>query len=881
MAKNGYEVVAERWRLARREGAAGCTVLAHHEGVARLVRALGDDEGLSTGMIRSIEQVVREVGAGELEAAAGGEAAVWQAVDAATEQAGGAGARLGEEDAGRVREAAAAARSGLEWPPVGRVGLAQGGEVDGTAIVAALAASGPPGAEDALAAAVVALRGREGQPQAEGGVWLIEYEPSGLEEALAEAWAHTMGLALQRVDTGGRSTAEAGREGPTLTEEQRAAVEAPREESVIVMAGAGTGKTRTLEARVRKLLAEGVPARGLCVTTFTNAAASELASRVGALQPEGQRRGATIGTYHGIAARVLRARAEAASELLGIDPPMTDEFTILDQDEAISVFQQAAAQVHEDPALRMLKKEAELVMENLDKAARVEPDPEAIAERMDEDGVTMTLKVPGKGGRTEEVPGSRVLREYERRKRRMNALDYRDLIGRTVRMFEADPDTAPNFEAVLADEYQDTDAVQDRMLQGLRRRPKGTSECPLFAVGDPNQLIYEWRGADVGNILGVARRIGAQEHHLSVNWRSPQHILECANQALAANARGRGKPLVSARGQGSAREKVVAYQFDDALAEGRFHAERIARRLEEGMAPTELIVMARSAGALSFTELELWGLDIAYRVTAGRKFGTMTEIRDVAAWLRLLANPGDDAAAERCLTKPDPEGMGDKSVEKAREAAQRQGRTLMEVLPEMARSGALQQKAGQRAEKVYALWRELAGMASRQLSPQGLVGEIIELTGIGAKARAGLESKDEKDVTKAQAQIERLDDLRTLAGEHRSIRSLAEHLAMGDTRADNAGKGCVTLSTIHAAKGGEWRDVALVGVETDTLPSKRAVAEGTAAKIEEERRLLHVAVTRAKERCTLSWAMWRGHTETGPSSFVGELGQTLHVVVKD
>ena len=722
-------------------------------------------------------------------------------------------------------------------------------------------------------------------------VWVEEAAPTRIEEVYAQAMAAASGgwarcRRVRRSHGGMAQTLE------RLTGEQWRAVAVGKEESCVVVAGAGTGKTSTLEGRVVALLGLGVRPEKIAVMTFTNRAARELSERVGPLCGAGAAtRLPVIGTYHAVGGQLLRRHAYEASLVLGIDPPMTEDFSVLDEDDQATLLRESAHEVatkemekeeNGKNEFRMTVEESRARIAEMDVWARKGPDPEEMAEAMEHDQVFLTLRTPGKNARSMEVSAAKVLRRYEEGKRRRNALDYRDLVCRTVRLLEAAPELAPGFAAVLGDEYQDTDEVQGRMIDALRMDPKGGPRCPIYAVGDPDQLIYEWRGAEVEQILGLPARARAHEHALSINWRSPQHVLDCANAALEGNERRKKEPLRSVKGAGRSRERVDAHEWSSAQEEARFHGERIARAVEAGTPYGEIAVLGRSGSVLNLTESELMGRGIPYKVTAGRRFGARAEVRDVAAWLRVLVNERDDSATERCLTWGK-KGFGDRSVEIVREWTAADGRSMMEALPEIVAQGALRAAAAARAKAVHATWKRLARLLGREYSTQSLVGDIIEESGIGPDTRKEMEDKDPDKALAAKRRNERLQDLQSLAAEHRDAGGLAEHLALADSTQDAPDGKSVVLSTIHQAKGREFEDVAVIGIEAGLFPSMRGAGTGKSydAKVEEERRCLHVAITRAKRSCVLSWSRFRHGRDTYPSMFIEEIGHTLNVQVHE
>ena len=673
-----------------------------------------------------------------------------------------------------------------------------------------------------------------------------------------------------------------------LTDEQKVAVTLPSDANAVIVAGAGTGKTTVLTSRVAWLATQGVKLRRMLVTTFTNRAAKEFEERFEHMfgSPKEGVAHADTGTYHSIAARIIRTNAEEISELLNLNPPITEDYSILDEDEAIATLREAArpdASEGVEEKFTLPDEDARKLARHREAFLREEPSPEAFAEALDIDDVTVELKTPGRRGHNAKVmprDAGEVMRRYEHKKRRMNVLDYNDLICIAVRALEYEPRLAPSYEAVLADEYQDTDAAQDRMLQALRANPRGTHQATLWAVGDPDQLIFAWRGARVENILGLSKRAQARQCTLTENFRSPKPILDAANAALDAN-RNRVKKKLTSKIETPPTPTIWGEEWQSAHDEAKAVVERIRESMKgNGRKPGDFAVLARTGRALSLTDNELARARIPYRVVAGRQFAARAEIRDVAAWMRTLLNPRDDAATEQCLLRRKRSGFGNRSAEIIREAAETEGTTMMDMAAEMASRGALNQKATDHAHATHAVYRDLLGLLDRRVDTRQMVSEIIERSGIGDDAREGLKSEDPDERDIAKGRVKRLDDLRQIAADHPSLRSLSEQLALAEQKMDNPTGESVTLSTIHQAKGLEWPEVNIIALEEGLFPSTSRRTAGD-EKLEEERRCLHVAITRAQKRCTLSWSRWRHESAAQRSPFIEELGATIKVRVHE
>ena len=382
------------------------------------------------------------------------------------------------------------------------------------------------------------------------------------------------------------------------------------------------------------------------------------------------------------------------------------------------------------------------------------------------------------------------------------------------------------------------------------------------------------------NILGLEKRAGARQCTLTENFRSPSPILEAANAALERNVHRVRKKLVS-KVEVPKAPSIWGEEWQSAHDEAKAVVERISESMRtQGRKPGDFAVLARTGRALGLTDNELARARIPYRVVAGRQFAARAEIRDVAAWMRMLLNPRDDAATEQCLLRKERSGFGNRSAEIIREAAETEGTTMMDMAAEMASRGALNQKASDHAHATHAVYQELLGLLDRRVETRQMVSEIIERSGIGEDARAGTQSEDPDERDIAKGRVKRLDDLRAIASDHASLRSLSEQLALAEQKMDNPTGESVTLSTIHQAKGLEWPEVNIIALEEGLFPSTSKRTPGD-EKLEEERRCLHVAITRAQKRCTLSWSRWRHESAAQRSPFIEEIEKTMTIRVHE
>ena len=677
-----------------------------------------------------------------------------------------------------------------------------------------------------------------------------------------------------------------------LTREQHAAVTMPAGDSALVRAGAGTGKTRVLTARIAWLWCEGFALERVVAVTFTRKAAREMRERIRAVVGENEMM-PSIGTYHALAGRMVRRHAEAASQLeCAVERRFTQRFTILDESDQINAIKETArgligeltredearARENNEPVpapRRLATKVAVTLVKALDQEARNETDPGKLLTQVDARGVTVTLCRPGELDPV-DLPAGDLIRGYGTYKSANDTLDYRDLIQIACQLCEQRPDLVSPYVAVLADEYQDTDLIQERWLQAVCRAAGAT----LFAVGDASQLIYAWRGAQVRQILSLPKRIGCREYALSVNFRSPPHVLDVANQALAAaKLKTQRERLRAANADREpSAHRVLLHSFADAHDEADWIAHSIARALDAGrVKPDDIAVLARMRGVWTLLEAMLTRRRIPYQVVAGRALAQRKEIRHVASWLRIAINPADNLACEHILVDRGT-GFGPVSMQRALECARLWGRPVSESLEELAEAKIIKGRAAQTAHEVADELHALGYALDRGDPPSAFLDRVLDASGVLVAIERQVADPDPDEVTAGRAKRERIEELRAIAGDCANVLDLHEHLSVSDLPPqDGEDIARVTLSTIHQAKGLEWPNVIVMALEEDVLPSA-GPEEGESADsggIEEERRILHVACTRAQHTLTLTASRKRRGIETGPSAFAAELGDAI------
>ena len=607
---------------------------------------------------------------------------------------------------------------------------------------------------------------------------------------------------------------------------------------VLMLAGAGTGKTAALTARLAHLIAtrRAWPSEILCVT-FTNKAAREMRERVGRHIGDAVEGMPWLGTFHSIGARMLRRHAE----LVGLE----SNYTIIDTDDQ----------------LRLLK---QLIQENdLDEKRWPARQLAGLIDRWKNRGLN-----PGDLDAVENEAyangrGTQFYKLYQDRLKTLNACDFGDLLLHILNIFRDHRDVLEQyqqrFKYILVDEYQDTNQVQYLWLRLLAQARKN-----ICVVGDDDQSIYSWRGAEVANILKFEKDFpGAAVIKLEQNYRSTPQILAAASGLIDANSERLGKTLWTELPAG---EKVRVIGVWDAPEEARRVGEEIERLEAEGAPLDEVAILVRAQYQTREFEDRFIQIGLNYRIVGGFRFYERAEIRDALAYLRTIAQPADDLAFERIYNQPK-RGLGAKTLEAMRRHARRTQTPLAAASLDLCDTDELPARArntliGLLGQFVH--WREL----SEQITPSELLRTVI--------AESGYEDMLQKDRSAESAgRLENLTELARALEEYDTLGDFLEHvsLVMDNERANEGEK--VTIMTMHAAKGLEFDHVFLPGWEEGVFPSQRAIDEGGLASLEEERRLAYVAITRAKRRCSIFHAanrrIYGQWTSSIPSRFIEEL----------
>jgi DNA helicase II / ATP-dependent DNA helicase PcrA len=610
---------------------------------------------------------------------------------------------------------------------------------------------------------------------------------------------------------------------------------------VLVVAGAGSGKTRVLTRRIAHLLgAVGVKPPEILAITFTNKAAGEMRDRVQDLVGP-PARAAWVMTFHSACGRILRREAQR----LGY----RSNFTIYDQADQIRLVKRCLEELERDPK-RFTPRGIHSQISN---AKNTLVGPEDYTERV---------------ASFYDQTVAEVYDLYQKRLFASNAVDFDDMLFLTVDVLERFPEARAKwqeaFRYVLVDEYQDTNHAQYRLLQLLAEKHRN-----VFAVGDPDQSIYGFRGADIRNVLEFEHDFpGSYSIALEQNYRSTQHILDAANGVITHNRERKEKNLWSELGDG---DPVRVIEVEDEHAEARYVAAEIALLVDEGFSGSEVAVFYRTNAQSRVLEDILVRQGIAYQVIGGPRFYERAEIKDLVAYLQVLDNPYDAVSLLRIANRPR-RGIGDTSLARLQTWADQREISLWEATAEaeMAGVGA----APQKALKSFRGRIESLMSAAQEYEVPELIEEVL--------ARSGYrESLEAERTIEAEGRLENLEELVSVAREWReqtetedkTLSAFLQEISLyADQDAMRGDTSLVTLMTIHNAKGLEFRAVYLIGMEEGIFPHSRSIEE---QGVEEERRLCYVGMTRAQERLTLMHAssrMLRGMRDHNlPSRFLDEL----------
>jgi len=607
---------------------------------------------------------------------------------------------------------------------------------------------------------------------------------------------------------------------------------------VLVLAGAGTGKTAALTARLAHLVATRrcYPSEILAVT-FTNKAAREMRERVGRMIGDAVEGMPWLGTFHSIGAKMLRRHAE----LVGLQ----SNFTILDTDDQ----------------LRLLKQL--IVASNVDEKRWSARQLAGLIDRWKNRGWTPKDIDAGESEVFANGRGAEFYAAYQARLLALNACDFGDLLLHVLTLLRTDREILAQYQQrfryILVDEYQDTNSSQYLWLRLLAQERRN-----ICCVGDDDQSIYSWRGAEVANILRFERDFpGAAVIRLEQNYRSTSHILAAASGVIAENGGRLGKTLWTEAADG---EKVRVLGVWDGPEEARVVSDEIEAAQRQGTSLDDMAILVRAQFQTREFEDRFIQIGLLYRIIGGFRFYERAEIRDALAYLRLVNQPADDLAFERIVNVPK-RGLGDKAIEKIHRLARAEQIPLTLAAARIIDSDELTPQA-RRALAGFvgdvARWRDLSG----SMSHPDLARQILDESGYTAMLQA-------ERTADAGGRLENLSELARAMEEYETLGAFLEHVSLVMDNDALVSDAKVTVMTIHAAKGLEFDTIFLVGWEEGVFPSQRALDEGGNASLEEERRLAYVAITRARRRCTILHAanrrIYGQWTSSIPSRFVEEL----------
>lgn len=633
-----------------------------------------------------------------------------------------------------------------------------------------------------------------------------------------------------------------------LNNPQRRAVTAGTGQ-ILVLAGPGSGKTRVLTYRASYLIQNmGVRPKNILAVTFTNKAAREMQQRLESLLP-GQIEGIWLGTFHGNCAKILRREAQAL--------PFNNNFVIMDADDQLSIVKRAMKDLNID-----------------DKILRPGAVHAAISTAKNE--LVTVEDYPHSTYRDEMI--RRVYERYQQQLRDSNAVDFDDLLLETVRLLVDHPTVrekyARRFEHVLVDEFQDTNTPQYELVKLL-----SSFHHNIFVVGDEDQSIYRWRGADYRNVLRFEEDFPeAQKILLEQNYRSTQNVLDAARAVIDPNRHRTPKYLFTDRGHG---EPLILFEAEDDRAEAGFVVETIRSETRKAKTnPSDFAVMYRTNAQSRLLEEAFLHSGVPYRLVGAQRFYGRREVKDVIAYLRLVHNPRDEVSLDRVINVP-ARGIGDKTILSLKQAARRAGLAPGELLIELAFPEKEEKYLSALGGRSYALLHDFGKLLAAWSEDYR---EDYSLPVLFDRILHDIAYQDYLDdgSEEGQDRWENVQELRRLAYEYgnRGLTEFLENLALvsdQDTLPETASVSAPTLLTLHAAKGLEFPQVFIIGLDEDLLPHSRA--KDDPEEMAEERRLLYVGITRAKDKVYLVRANRRSQfgrsADQVPSHFLDDIPDKL------
>ncbi len=621
-----------------------------------------------------------------------------------------------------------------------------------------------------------------------------------------------------------------------LNKSQCEAVEAS-DGPVLVLAGAGTGKTRALTTRLAHILLQGKanPWEMLAVT-FTNKAAREMQSRVGGLLNR-DTDGWWVGTFHALGARILRRNAEAVG--------LKSNFTIIDQDDQVRLLKQLT-EVH-----------------NIDEKRWPPRVISGVIQRWKDRGLMPNAVSDAEGSDAADGKAVLIYKDYQERLALLNAADFGDLLLLCLELFKLQPNVLLEYQRkfcyILVDEYQDTNVAQYLWLRMLAQGHKN-----ICCVGDDDQSIYSWRGAEVGNILRFENDFpGAKVVRLERNYRSTHHILGAASGLISKNEGRLGKTLWTELKEG---ERVAVRGVWDGVEEARIVGDEIEAQQSNGHSLNEMAVLVRAGFQTREFEERLIALGLPYRIVGGARFYERLEIRDAIAYLRVISQPDDDLAFERIVNTPK-RGLGNVTIQTINIFARAERIPMVVAVNRLLETNELGARARTTLRDLlndFGRWRVLAS----EVDHVDLARQILDESGYSSMWKMS-------KAPEAPGRLENLKEFLSAMEGFESLQGFLEHVSLVMDNEEAASEDKVTLMTLHGAKGLEFDMVFLPGWEEGLFPHQRAMDEGGTSALEEERRLAYVGLTRARKRVMISFAAHRrvyGNWQSAiPSRFIDEL----------
>ncbi len=627
-----------------------------------------------------------------------------------------------------------------------------------------------------------------------------------------------------------------------LNPQQRLAAET-LEGPVLILAGAGSGKTRALTCRVANLMAHGVPAYHILALTFTNKAAKEMKERIAVLVGD-EANDAWVSTFHATCARILRRDIEK----LGY----SRSFVIYDDDDQAAVLKEILKRLNIDDKFLPIRELKSKISDAKNKLMG----PSEWFEHSERDFRSQQIK--------------RVFLEYETRLRALNALDFDDLLVRTLELMAEHPPVLQyyrqRFQYVMVDEYQDTNYAQYMLVKLLTDESRN-----LCVVGDDDQSIYGWRGADIRNILDFEKDYpDAKVIKLEQNYRSSANILDAANQVIAHNSGRKEKKLWTEQPEG---ELIRLFAAGDEREEAAWVSDRIRQMNRHGESYGNMAILYRTNAQSRVLEEMLMRSAIPYKVFGGQKFYDRKEVRDVIAYLRVIVNPSDDVSLRRIINVPK-RAIGDSTVQELMNHARENNMPLYSALSDIPES--LSARPRKCVTDFFMLMTMLLAL-KETMSLTEFVTTLVDKTGLLAQYQ-------KEDSDEARSRVENIQEFMGAVEEYAKVTdnpTLEDYLEnvslVTDLDQQEDERGYVTLMTLHSAKGLEFPNVFMTGMEEGIFPSARSLQDDT--RMEEERRLCYVGITRAQKRLFISRAtqrmLYNQVNRNAPSRFLQEIPARL------